>query len=240
MVADPFIQGAGSLAGFRTTTRPAGPRFLVMAARVRYIMQRNGESTMLRRWVSAALAGILVGTPLLFAGGPAAPGHHPQATKTGPGSSSPAPTSDSSSSQPSASSSGEQHPKCPYTTQECLNSMAHRLKSAGWIGIEYEPKDPDGLKVTKVVPGSPAEKAGLLPGDILFALNGVEINNKNEDALSKARQEWKPGQNVNYTVKRDGRSKDIALTLAPMPADVLARFVGEHMLEHASTAVAAK
>jgi carboxyl-terminal processing protease len=96
------------------------------------------------------------------------------------------------------------------------------------------------LTIQKVVPGSPAESAGLQPGDVLFALNGVEINDKNEDALAKARQEWKPGQNVNYTVKRDGRSKDISLTLAPMPADVLARFVGQHMLEHASTTVAAK
>ena len=101
-------------------------------------------------------------------------------------------------------------------------------------------KHTGALTILKVVPGSPAESAGLQAGDVLYALNGVEINDKNEDALSKARKEWKPGQTVNYTVKRDGRSKDISLTLAAMPADVLARFVGEHMLEHASTAVAAK
>ncbi|HYV85685.1 MAG TPA: PDZ domain-containing protein [Patescibacteria group bacterium] len=188
---------------------------------------------MLRRWASAAVAGILIGTPLLFAGGPVAPGNHPQASKTGSGSPSPAPTSDSSSSQPSASSSGEQHPKCPYTTQECLNSMAHRLKSAGWIGIEYEPKDPDGPKVTKVVPGSPAEKAGLLPGDILFALNGVEMKSANDDALMKARKEWKPGQAVQYTIKRNGASKQVEVVLGEWPADILARYIGEHMLEHA-------
>jgi S1-C subfamily serine protease len=87
--------------------------------------------------------------------------------------------------------------------------------------------------VTRVVPASPAEKAGLQKDDVLFSLNGVEINMKNEDALMKARKEWKPGQTVNYIVKRNGQDRPIALTLGEMPADVLARFVGQHMLEHA-------
>jgi predicted metalloprotease with PDZ domain len=180
----------------------------------------------------AALAGCLFGAPLLFAGGPAAPNNHPQASKTRTSDSSIAPADAPSASSP-ASSSGESHPKCPYTTQECLNSMAHRLKSAGWIGIEYEPKDPAGLRVTKVVPGSPAEKAGLLPGDILFALNGVEMKSENDDALMKARKEWKPGQAVQYTIKRNGASKQVDVVLGEWPADILARYIGEHMLEHA-------
>jgi membrane-associated protease RseP (regulator of RpoE activity) len=186
-----------------------------------------------RRIAQAALAGILLGTPILFAGGPVAPNNHPQASKPGPGaSSSDAPSNTAPASSP-GSSSGEQHPKCPYTTQECLNTMARRLKSAGWIGIEYEPKDPAGPKVTKVVPGSPAEKAGLQPGDVLFALNGVEMKSENEEALVKARKEWKPGQTVQYTVKRNGAPKQVEVVLGEWPADILARYIGEHMLEHA-------
>jgi C-terminal processing protease CtpA/Prc len=126
------------------------------------------------------------------------------------------------------------HKKCPYTTQDCLNHMAARMKTTGWVGIEYEMDDTTGVAtVTRVVPASPAEKAGLQKDDVLFSLNGVEINMKNEDALMKARKEWKPGQTVNYIVKRNGQDRPIALTLGEMPADVLARFVGQHMLEHA-------
>ena len=198
------------------------------------ITRNRGSKMWVRRIAVAALAVILYGAPPQFAGGPAAQGNHPQASKTPPGaaSSDEQPGKAQPASTP-GSSSGEKHPKCPYTTQECLNSMARRLKSAGWIGIEYEPKDPAGLRVTKVVPGSPAEKAGLQPGDILFALNGVEMKSENDDALMKARKEWKPGQAVQYTIKRNGAAKQVEVVLGEWPADILARYIGEHMLEHA-------
>jgi C-terminal processing protease CtpA/Prc len=131
--------------------------------------------------------------------------------------------------------------KCTLSTQDCLDNMATKMKTSGWVGIEMEQDESTGaLTIQKVVPGSPAEAAGLQPGDQLYALNGVEINDKNNEALAKARKDWTPGQTVNYTIKREGQARQVSLTLAPMPADVLARFVGQHMLEHASTAVAAK
>ena len=41
--------------------------------------------------------------------------------------------------------------------------MAIKMKASGWIGIEYDPEK--DMVITRVVPGSPAEKAGLLVGD---------------------------------------------------------------------------
>ena len=127
--------------------------------------------------------------------------------------------------------------KCPYTTQECLNYMAARLKASGWIGIEYDPDN--GNEISRVIPGSPAEKSGLVPGDRLFALNGVEIKKENQPALEKARKEWAPGQTVRYTVTHDGRPRQVDIVLAAWPADVLARYIGEHMLQHAEADAAA-
>jgi len=133
--------------------------------------------------------------------------------------------------------------KCSAPAQDCLDTMVSKLKNSGWVGIEYEPfGDADsGYTVTKVVPTSPAERAGLRVGDVLIALNGVRLGKSNEAALSKARKEWKPGQSVTYTIRREGADQDLALTLAPMPADVMARWIGEHMMQHAGTdRVAAK
>ena len=131
--------------------------------------------------------------------------------------------------------------KCTETTQNCLDHMAAKMKTSGWVGIELEKNDETGiLTVTKVVPGSPAEAAGILPGDGLYALNGITINDENEEALKKAKKNWQPGQTVNYTVKRNGQERPISVTLGTMPADVLARFIGQHMLEHASNELAAK
>ena len=50
--------------------------------------------------------------------------------------------------------------------------------------------------------------------------------------LAKVRKEWKPGQSVKYTIKREGVDREISLTLAPMPADIMARWIGEHIKEH--------
>ena len=142
----------------------------------------------------------------------------------------------------SAAAAKETHAskKCSYGTQDCLDHMAAKMKTGGWVGIELEKSETSGvMTVARVVPGSPAEQAGFQVGDVLFALNGIEINEKNESALKTAKKDWKPGQNVSYTLKRDGRSVNANVTLASMPADVLAKFIGEHMLEHASTEVVA-
>lgn len=131
---------------------------------------------------------------------------------------------------------GESPKKCTMPLQECLDRMSSNLKTTGWVGIEFDDAvlANGGYRIEKVVQGSPAEHAGLQPGDLLFALNGVPIAKENNYALAKARKEWKPGQSVTYTIKREGVDREITLTLAPMPADVMARWIGEHMMQHAA------
>lgn len=129
--------------------------------------------------------------------------------------------------------------KCSYSTQECLNAMASRMKTSGWIGVELEIDANKGVyRVSRVVPGSPAEGAGIVPGDLLFALEGIRLCEENHEKLAQVRKDWKPGQTVNYTIQRDGADRKVTLTLAPMPADVVARQIGQHMLMHAAEEVA--
>ena len=129
---------------------------------------------------------------------------------------------------------GDHAKKCTMPLQECVDRMSANLKTTGWVGIEFDNSklSEGGYKIYKVIQGSPAEKAGLQPGDILYALNGVRLAKDNSAALDKARKEWKPGQSVTYTIKREGVDREITLTLAPMPADVMAAWIGAHMKEH--------
>lgn len=132
--------------------------------------------------------------------------------------------------------------KCTSTTQECLDYMSQKMKDSGWVGIEMEPvENGSGWTITKVVPNSPAEAGGMQPGDILFAMYGIELNEANQEKIQQARADWKPGQHVEYTVRRAGESHEIHLTLAAMPADVLASWIGRHLMEsHASVEEAGK
>ena len=98
--------------------------------------------------------------------------------------------------------------KCQSSTQDCLNHMAAKLQSSGFVGIEYEVNEDTGVvTVERVVPGSPAEEAGLKAGDQLFALNGVGMSEENHKKLAKAKKDWAPGQEITYTIKRGGYEK---------------------------------
>ena len=121
---------------------------------------------------------------------------------------------------------------CDKSVQECLNTMVSKLKTSGFIGVELdEDKATKALTVTKVIPGSPAETAGIRVGDELYALNGIRFEEQNHEAISKVKV---PGNEVNCTLKRNGASREIKMTLVPMPADLMAEYIGEHMIAHAN------
>jgi C-terminal processing protease CtpA/Prc len=132
--------------------------------------------------------------------------------------------------------------ECSYSTQECLDYMATKMKDGGWVGVELDRPDEakhGPMTVMKVVEGSPAEEAGIQPGDVLVAMNGIELSEANGEKLMQDKKNWKPGSSVNWTMKRNETDRKVAITLAPMPADILAQYIGQHMLDHAAVELAA-
>ena len=126
---------------------------------------------------------------------------------------------------------GEHGKKCDKPVQDCLNSMVVELKSTGFIGIEFKENKDGSLTIKKVIEGTPAEKAGIQAGDVFVSINGLQFNKKNHEAISKFK---KPGKEVTCVIKRGGSERSIKMVLAPMPADVMAKYIGEHMLLHAT------
>lgn len=131
------------------------------------------------------------------------------------------------------------HEKCTASTQECLDQMRAKLEARGWLGIEAD-WGKDATKVTRVIPGGPAEAAGLKAGDVLVAINGVALAEENKEKLYAVKKGMVPGAEVTYTVKRAGAKQQVAVTLSHMPEEVIAQWIGEHMLQdHAGTQIAA-
>ncbi|MFN7972088.1 MAG: PDZ domain-containing protein [Acidobacteriota bacterium] len=134
--------------------------------------------------------------------------------------------------------------KCDMDTQTCLNEMVKHLQTRGWVGLELDDEDPSGLLVVrKVIAGSPAEAAGFKEGDKLVALNGAKfpVMKKDEpemksEELKKESESMVPGKVVEYTIGRGGSETKLKVTLGKLPPDVLAQWVGMHMLEHAKVA----
>jgi S1-C subfamily serine protease len=129
--------------------------------------------------------------------------------------------------------------KCDKDTQACLNEMAAHMKDKGWAGLELDKSDPAGMTVTRVHAGSPAEAAGFRTGDVIVALNGIRLGaEKNKEALYAVKKTLKPGSQATYTVARGGKEKDVTVTLVKPPEEVIASWIGSHMMEHAQVAVA--
>jgi putative serine protease PepD len=62
-----------------------------------------------------------------------------------------------------------------------------------------------------LVPGGPAEKAGIEPGDVVVAIDDKPVADSSELIVAiRARQ---PGDTVTLTVKRNGSEQDIDVTL---------------------------
>jgi S1-C subfamily serine protease len=70
-----------------------------------------------------------------------------------------------------------------------------------------------GTKVSDfaVIPGSPADKAGILENDIILEINGTKIDNKNQ--TTNLVSSYNAGDTITLKIWRKGEIKDIKVTL---------------------------
>jgi serine protease Do len=98
----------------------------------------------------------------------------------------------------------------------------------GYIGVEAQElagatakalnlPDNSGALLAGVMPNGPAAQAGLLPGDVIQAVNGQKISNPRELALDVAN--IKPGDEAHLSVLHDGQNKDVEMKIAQLPND---------------------
>ncbi len=62
-----------------------------------------------------------------------------------------------------------------------------------------------------VIPGSPADKAGIVENDIILEINGQKINSRNP--LTDIIREYQPGDHVELKIFHKGEEKNTTLTL---------------------------
>jgi len=106
-----------------------------------------------------------------------------------------------------------------------IELSTHRFQDpedrSGYLGhlVGDEAAGGEGCVVQVVGHGTPAEKAGLAPGDLIQAVDGAPINGSL--SLAKALQGTKPGQTVRLSVVRDGRGLELSVQLARRPFQVI-------------------
>lgn len=78
------------------------------------------------------------------------------------------------------------------------------------IGARFDQSDEGVLLESVSLPNGPADKAGLLGGDLILSFNGQKI--ENEDQFEELLTKTQPGQTVDVEYLRDGEKKVAKLT----------------------------
>lgn len=98
----------------------------------------------------------------------------------------------------------------------------------GWLGVSIQPitpelasqfnlKSEEGSLVADVIEGGPAEKAGIMRGDVIVEFNGEKVSNPHN--LRNAVAKTPPGEVVKITVIREGVTKTLMLTIAELASE---------------------
>jgi len=94
-----------------------------------------------------------------------------------------------------------------------------------WIGADAVKNDDGRAKIRSIIPGSPAESAGLDRDDIIYA---VDSRATDFDGFAKEIAAHKPGDTVRVTVLRLGEFKDFTITSKANPNPTYTLKLMEH------------
>ena len=103
--------------------------------------------------------------------------------------------------------------------------VAHGKVTRGRIGVSVQEvnqslaesfglRKPEGALVSAVEKGSPADKAGIEPGDVIVKMNGKPIADSSD--LPTLVAETKPGSRTTLVIVRKGQTKEVELTVGTM------------------------
>lgn len=112
--------------------------------------------------------------------------------------------------------------------------------SRGRLGVQIQELSSDlansfglseakGALVSSVEKGSPADRAGMQPGDIIIKFDGKDVPSATE--LPRMVGAVKPGNNVRVQVLRNRATKDLNVTLAEWKDDQVAATTGKKSAE---------
>lgn len=107
--------------------------------------------------------------------------------------------------------------------EDIINTLKADTKvTRGWLGVSIQVVDAatakalglpkaQGALIGGVIPGQPAEQAGIEPGDVILKIDGTDTNSPEE--LQRTVMSKKPGQTVTAQIWRDGKTKNIKIKL---------------------------
>ena len=107
-----------------------------------------------------------------------------------------------------------------YMTPEQYNAFNNSVNGQTVVGIgaTVETAYNGGYRVMSVLPDSPAQEAGILPGDIITAADGVAMSPEVDPRIPVSGLE---GTSVTLTINRNGRTLELTITRRAVPIPIV-------------------
>jgi serine protease Do len=111
-----------------------------------------------------------------------------------------------------------------------MNQLIQKGKvTRGWLGVTIQELTPEisqkfgigktkGALVSDVAKGSPAEKAGIMRGDVIIEFNGKEV--KDVSVLRNMVAQSKVGTEITMKILRSGKEYTVKAVVSEMPREV--------------------
>jgi membrane-associated protease RseP (regulator of RpoE activity) len=80
-----------------------------------------------------------------------------------------------------------------------------------FLGVRYKTVK-DGARIAEVEPGTPAQAAGLRPGDVILAVDGAPVGEGHPDLTARV-LEYEPGDEIQLRVRRGAGELEIEVIL---------------------------
>jgi serine protease Do len=118
---------------------------------------------------------------------------------------------------------------------ELRNTNPHHIAPSvlkSWLGVDSQPLTPKlnkrlginsedgGARITRIFPGTDADKAGLKVGDVLLQLDGNPISERRTEdnqVLERLVRQYKVGTEGTFSVWREGKTIDVPVTFEVQP-----------------------
>ena len=107
-----------------------------------------------------------------------------------------------------------------YMTPEQYDAFNQSVNGQTVVGIgaTVETAYNGGYRVMSVLPDSPAQEAGIRPGDIITAANGTAMSPEVDPRIPVSGQE---GTSVTLTINRNGQTLELTLTRRAVPIPIV-------------------
>ena len=95
----------------------------------------------------------------------------------------------------------------------------------GWLGLGFLYQPPahghaDGwMYVQQLAPAGPSARGGVLPGDVVNAMNGQPLRYADSYSLMQRLSRVRPGEIVRLTLRRGARTVDVHVTAIAISAE---------------------